>query len=214
MMSNNINNSGTLLLIVNSIKERSALCDGPVNIAVGGPGGSGKSTFCQLLSDMLSPSAIFRLDDYKTCRKARRKAGLYGPHPAANEMELVLIHLEEIRSGRKFFRPVYDRKEGRIDSTEIYEPARYNIIDGEISTYRQFSHLVDYSIYLDTGIFTQLKTRLVRDVRERGYSRRKALATFFGSNISEFKSFGEESRKWADAVLFRSGDRTLRLVKC
>ncbi|MFO7642304.1 MAG: AAA family ATPase [Candidatus Competibacteraceae bacterium] len=57
---------------------------GPLVIAIGGPGGMGKSTFADRLAQRLGAAAILRLDDYKTARAARRQAGLFGPHPAAN----------------------------------------------------------------------------------------------------------------------------------
>ena len=43
----------------------------PVVIAVGGPGGTGKSTFSKRLAHELNQTAILRLDDYKTYQAFR-----------------------------------------------------------------------------------------------------------------------------------------------
>ncbi len=183
----------------------------PVLIAVGGPGGTGKSTFSSTLAEVLGEAAVLRLDDYKTSRRFREAKGILGPHPEANEMDLIRWHLEDMRAGIPFFKPVYDRALGMIDMTELYEPATYNIIDGEVSTYGRFKDLVDISIYIDAQKRTQFKTRIIRDVRDKGYSVKKALKTFWYSNLREFRQYGTQSREWADIVLFCKKDYSLEI---
>ena len=187
--------------------------DRPVLIAVGGPGGTGKSTFSSKLAKIIDKSKVLRLDNYKTPRSFRKEKGIMGPHPEANEMELIRWHLEDIRAGIPFFKPVYDRALGMSDATELYEPAIYNIIDGEVSTYEEFKDLVNISIYIDARKRTQLKTRVTRDVQDKGYSVGKGLKTFWYSNMREFREHGAESKEWADIVLFRKVDYSLVMRK-
>lgn len=59
----------------------------------------------------------------------------------------------------------------------------------------------DFSVFIDAHWRTQLQTRLERDIRERGYSPRKAIETFLHSNLLEFEIYGAASKHWADIHL-------------
>jgi uridine kinase len=185
---------------------------GPVLIAIGGPGGTGKSTFARELARRLGDASVLRLDDYKTARALRREAGIFGPHPDANKMELIAEHLGCLRRNEAISKPVYDSSTGDAAAEpETYRPARFNLIDGEVATYRQFRDLVDFSLFIDSHWRTQLSTRLGRDINERGYTPEKALATFLHSNLLEFGDHGAESKNWADVHLFCHDDYRLEL---
>jgi len=183
--------------------------EGPVLVAVGGPGGTGKSTFTKALAALLPDSAIFTLDDYKTPRSTRQNRKIFGAHPEANDIALLRQHMDLIRKGRPFEKPVYDDVRGRADQTRIYHPKRFNLLDGEISTYHQFRDRVDFAIFIDSDWKTQLKTRISRDIEERKYTREKAIATFLESNLREFQNFGAESKAWADVHLYCREDYRL-----
>lgn len=184
---------------------------GPVLVAIGGPGGTGKSTFARHLAEALPDAAVLGLDHYKTPRQARREAEIFGPHPEANKMGLIARHLRAIRHGESIERPVYDGAVGEAQHTETYAPAHFNLIDGEVATYGDFHDLVDFSIFIDSDWRTQLETRLGRDLDERDYSLDKAVATFLHSNLREFTEHGAESKNWADLHLFCSSDYRLRV---
>ncbi len=175
---------------------------GPQLIAVGGAGGTGKSTFSKKLAILLGNSNVLRLDDYKTPRDFRKELGIFGPHPKANEMELIAEHLAMIKSDISINKPIYCSEFGRAIKTEKYSPKKFNIIEGEVATYKEFSDIIDLHIFIDAALNTQLQTRITRDVKSRGYSMEKALATFKGSNIDEFKKYGASTKDWADIVLF------------
>jgi len=175
---------------------------GPQLIAVGGAGGIGKSTFSKKLARALGETKVLPLDDYKTPRDFRKELGIFGPHPKANEMELINEHLAMIKSDIVIDKPIYCSKLGRAFETEKYFPKKFNIIEGEVATYKEFSYIIDLHIFIDASLDTQLQTRLIRDVQSRGYSMEKALATFKGSNIDEFGKYGALTKAWADIVLF------------
>ena len=184
------------------ILERFSGDGGCVVIAVGGPGGSGKSTFAGKLAAELGDASILRLDDYKTPREERSNRNIFGAHPDANMMELAAEHISLVRENKTFEKPVYDNVTGEANGRETYRPRRFNILDGEISTYKKFRHDVDLSVFIDSDYKTQLATRTSRDIVVRGYTWEKAIATFLQSNLREFTKYGAESKKWADVHLY------------
>ncbi|MBF0198341.1 MAG: dihydrodipicolinate synthase family protein [Planctomycetes bacterium] len=180
-------------------------------IAVGGPGGTGKSTFCQQLSHALKQLPILTLDDYKTPRQERADKNLFGAHPEANHIELIQEHLSALKRGENIKKPVYNSVTGEADETEIFSAGPVIILDGEISTYEEFRQWVDFSIFIDSDWKTQLNTRITRDITEREYSPDKAISTFLQSNLREFTEHGAKSKSWADVHLFCHGNYQLEL---
>lgn len=185
--------------------------DTSVYIAVGGPGGSGKTTFSRKLASLLPQSGVISLDNYKKSRKQRMELGNWGPHPAANRIDLIVEHLIQLRSGNSIDIPVYDIATGDSQSSVNYSPKRFNIIEGEVATSPQIRDLIDFSIFIDSDLKTQLKTRLERDMRERGHSYEKAIVNFLKSNIQEFQQYGADSKMWSDVHVYCYDDYKLVL---
>lgn len=189
-------------LVAMLLHEMASQAQVPILVAVGGPGGTGKSTFARALAAELDDAVVLRLDDYKTSRAFRADRNIYGPHPDANRIELLREHLERMKKGLAFDRPLYDRSTGEAYDVERMMPGKITVLDGEIATYRDFRDLVDLSIFIDSDWKTQLATRVERDIETRGYDREKAIATFLQSNLREFTEYGAESKQWADVHLY------------
>lgn len=173
----------------------------PLLIAVGGAGGCGKSQFSKELAKYLNTTAILELDHYKTPRVERYPQRIFGADPRANNCELLVSHLKALKDNMSIETPVYCSTLGRADQSVHFNPQNIIIVDGEISTYEQFRHLMDITIYIDSGLITQLRTRLRRDIKVRGYTVKKAVETFIYSNLKEFRKFGLPTKKYADIVL-------------
>ena len=151
------------------------------------------------------------MDNYRTPRAEREARRLFGSDPAANRMDLLAGHLELIRQNRTFDSPCYDTGRGIADTTAVYVPRRFNILDGEISTYAQLAAKIDFSIFVDAHWRTQLLSRIGRDVDSRAASPEKAIRTFLQSNLIDAPRYSGEARRRADIVLFREADGRLRL---
>ena len=183
----------------------------PVLVAVGGPGGTGKSTFARNLAQTIGKdrAVVLPLDDYKTPRAVRSRKNIFGPHPDANEMQMIRDHLETLRQGLPIDKPCYCAVQGQINRFEPFTPARFVIVEGEVSTYRAFRDVIDFAIFIDAHWKTQLNTRLTRDIEQRGYTLEKAIATFLHSNLREFPTYGGLSKNECDIHIHCDDDYTL-----
>jgi adenylate kinase family enzyme len=64
----------------------------PTIVAIGGPGGVGKSRVAQELSEEIGYNAsLIKLDDYKVERNEKLARGVSGPAPSANKMQLLIF---------------------------------------------------------------------------------------------------------------------------
>jgi 4-hydroxy-tetrahydrodipicolinate synthase len=178
----------------------------PLLIAIGGPGGGGKTTFAEKLQRRLKECGIIHLDNYKTSRSERQLRHLAGPHPEANRMDLVCEHLTAIKNGNNVTLPVYDTTTGDTLLFEKYHPSRFNIVEGEIATYKEFRDCIDCSIFIDSDLRTQLAARTGRDIEILGHSFKKAITTFLTSNLTDYTVYGAESKQWSDIHLFCHND--------
>lgn len=183
--------------------------NGPILIAVGGPGGIGKSTFAFSLAQELKEAVVLGLDDYKTSREFRRKKKIFGPHPHANEMDMIKEHLSTLKKNKTIQKPIYCSDNGKINKFLEFDPDRFIIVEGEIATYKDFRDIVDFSIFIDSHWKTQLNTRINRDIEKRGYTPEKAIATFLHSNLREFAEYGQESKNWSDVHIHCNDDYSL-----
>ncbi|MBI9070377.1 MAG: dihydrodipicolinate synthase family protein [Melioribacteraceae bacterium] len=198
-------------IIAQLIKQQFESPANNILVAIGGAGGSGKSTFSRRLSLLLDNAPVLRLDDYKTARKERQSNKLFGAHPKANKLDLIKEHLNYIVLDKSFDKPIYNAVSGDADSTEQFEPKKINIIDGEISCYKELREFNSINIFIDSDWKTQLNTRISRDIDIRKYSKEKAIETFLQSNLKEFTKYGAASKNYADIVIYCNEEYELRI---
>ena len=194
------------IVLAGLLQHRFRKAETPLLIAIGGPGGSGKTTFSGKLQRHLPETGIVHLDNYKISRADRLQKQLNGPHPDANRMDLAIEHLAAIKAGETVSLPVYDLSTGDTGSFEEFIPGKFILVEGEIATYREFRHLIDCSLFIDSDFNTQLAARIGRDIRDRGHSLKKAVSNFLASNLTEFTEYGAESKQWSDVQLFCHDD--------
>lgn len=199
-------------MLCSIIQSKFGRKNSPVLIAIGGPGGSGKTTFAHRLRDGLKECGVLSLDNYKTSRQHRNERNIFGPHPEANMISLITEHLEVLKSGQSISVPLYDRSTGDTGSFKEFTPEKYIIIEGEISTYPEFHHFFDLSIFIDADLKTQLSSRVKRDIEQYGFSYEKAVTVFLNSNLKEFIQYGAESKSWSDITCYCHDDYEISLT--
>jgi phosphoribulokinase len=169
-------------------------------IAIGGPGGCGKSAFCKKLDIMLQSSSILSLDNYRIPREERRLLNLFGSHPDANRINLLTEHLAKLRTGYQINYPLYDSVTGTVSQNRLFTPEHFVLLDGEIAAYPQIATQCDFSIHLDADREILFARRVRRDIEQYGYSYEKVKAVFEQS-MRDYDSYGAYGKEHADICL-------------
>jgi len=124
-------------------------------------------------------------------------------HPSSLETELLVKHLESLRSGVAIEHPVYDfANHLRAEETVRVEPARVVVIEGIlVLSDAQLRSELDLKIFVDTDPDLRLARRLERDISERGRSVESVITQYFATVRPMHLEFVEPSRRYADLII-------------
>ncbi len=192
--------------IANKIKGKFKNNLSHVIIAISGRGGSGKSVFAQMLAEELEDSAVLKLDNYRKSRREREGTGLLGSNPDANNVNLLVKHLELIKKQEEFEYPVYNEVSGEVDKSATFKPAKFNIIEGELVLYEKIVNQNDFIIVIRNSLVSLCMDRLKRDRAGRGYSLLKSIRVFLQSTVADYNKYYKPNSSKADLVLIRKGN--------
>ncbi len=209
-----VENNSVVSIIVKCICSKFKDATAPKLIAVGGPGGCGKSSFCRTLSNALA-SSILSLDNYKISRKEREQRKLYGSHPDANKIDLLLEHIDKLHQGKQINYPVYDIVTGTVMPDKPFTPKQFVLLDGEIATYARIVTRCDFSIHLDAAPDVLFARRVKRDTEQYGYSLKK-IRSVYEQSMLDNQNFGVYGKQHADINLVCNNDFTIEMtnVRC
>ncbi|HJS72449.1 MAG TPA: uridine kinase [Acidimicrobiia bacterium] len=181
--------------------------DRPLFIGVAGGSGSGKTTIAEEVVDRLDGKvALIQHDAYYRHRidlSFEERTQVNYDHPDSLETDLLVEHLESLRSGLPVDRPVYDfTSHLRSDDTVLVPPGRVVLVEGilVLSDSRLRSEL-DLKIFVDTDPDLRLARRLERDISERGRSVESVLDQYFATVRPMHLEFVEPSRRYADLII-------------
>jgi phosphoribulokinase len=170
-------------------------------LGITGAGGAGKTTFANNIIKYVGneQSCSIDLDDYLLSREERGKLEVTGYNPRANKLYLAREHLERLLSGKSVDKPRYDHSTGKVLENEIIAPKDLIVVEGVTTLYPELRELFPRSFYLDALKETQIKSRIERDVKQRGYSLDEALALYEAVQ-PDFKRFIEPTKRFASVI--------------
>jgi phosphoribulokinase len=180
---------------------RKLACAYPLVIGITGAGGAGKTTFGHFIMLYYGHEncASIDLDDYLISREERGRLGMTGYNPKANQLSLARRHLLELKNGRTISKPRYNHNTGKVMENETVAPKKLIIIEGVSTLYDTIAELNDFSFFLEATEKTQIKSRIMRDVNERGYTKREAILLY--KNLKpEYKRFIEPTKAKASVI--------------
>ncbi len=189
-----------------------------VALGVAGGTGSGKTTVAEAILAAVGRERIAFLaqDNYY------RDVDWSGPetiathnfdHPNAVDSELIVEHLERLKSGRPIDRPIYDFvRHRRKSETRRVEPRPVVLVEGILLFAEpRIRELLDLKIFVDTDSDVRLMRRLKRDLSERGRAVDDVLRQYLETVRPMHLEFVEPSKRWADVIVPEGGENRVAL---
>lgn len=128
-------------------------------------------------------------------------------HPDSIETNLLIKHLEELKSGNPIYRPEYSFVEHqRKEETIKVIPKKVIIVDGIlIFENKKLRDMMDIKIFVDTDADIRFIRRLMRDVNDRGRTLDSVIEQYCTTVKPMHEQFVEPSKKYADIIVPEGG---------
>ena len=186
-------------------------------IGIAGGTGSGKTTLMEKLVDrfgdvitVLSHDSYYRRLDHLPFEE---RCKVNYDEPAALETELMLSHLEALRSGFAVECPVYDfAHHNRSQETVRLVPKKVIIVEGILIFENEaLRNMMDIKIFVDTDADIRLCRRIKRDVRDRGRTIESVIAQYQQTIKPMHEKYVEPSKRHAHIVVLEGGKNQVAL---
>ena len=180
-------------------------------IGIAGGSGSGKTTLAERLAEHFGDRlSLLRHDDYYKAQGSltlQERATLNFDHPDAFDTDLLIQHLDELRTGRDIDCPIYnyslhdrDGATRRVSATEVIVLEGILIFENP-----ELLRRLDIKIFVDTDADVRILRRLKRDVSERGRSMDSVISQYFATVKPMHEAFVEPSKRNADIIVPEGG---------
>lgn len=190
----------------------------PLVIAIAGGSGSGKTTVANVILSKVGSHRIAYLphDAYYrdlTSLPPTQRAEVNFDHPESLETELLIDHINTLKSWRPIDLPVYDfTHHSRTEETIRVNPQRVVIVEGIlIFVETRLRELFDIKIFVDTDADIRFIRRLTRDIQERGRSTEMVVHQYLSTVRPMHLEFVEPSKRYADIIIPEGGFNSVAL---
>ena len=186
-------------------------------IGIAGGTGSGKTTLMKNLIETFGDVVtVLSHDNYYHRRDLmpfEERCKLNYDEPAALETELMVRHLQALRSGQAIDCPVYDfSAHNRSDETVRIEPRQVIIVEGIlIFENPALCDLFDIKVFVDTDADVRIVRRILRDVVERKRSLDNVVWQYLNTVKPMHEKYVEPSKRRADIIIPEGGKNTVAL---
>ena len=175
----------------------------PILVAVGGDSGTGKTTLVSGLYRIFGSERITNicLDDYhKLDRAGRKKARVTALNPRANDLDLMVDHVNRLRRGETITKPTYDHATGTFGPAETVAPREIVVIRGLFPLFTaELNAAFDVRIWLDPQEELKWSWKVKRDCAQRGYSVPEVIRQLMDRRDDQL-AFIAPQKKHADAT--------------
>jgi len=187
-------------------------------VGISGGTGSGKTTLAGLILDEIGREKIAYLphDAYYRDQKhlpLEKRAKVNYDHPDSLETELLIEHIEQLKSDQAIEMPQYDFTiHNRKEETLTIKPKRIILVEGIlIFVEKALRNLFDMKIYVDTDADIRFIRRLTRDVTERGRTVQSVINQYLSTVRPMHLEFVENSKRYADIIVPEGGMNAVAL---
>ncbi len=186
-------------------------------IGIAGGTGSGKTTLTEHIKNRFGDavSVVYHDNYYKDqsdmpfevrCRQNY-------DHPDAFETDLMVRHLQALKTGVPVRCPVYSYTEHTrtLETVEI-KPTSVVIVEGLLIFQNpELRDMLDIKIFVDTDADVRILRRILRDVKERGRSIESVVEQYLTTVKPMHEQFIEPSKRYADIIVLEGGHNLVAL---
>lgn len=181
----------------------------PIIIGISGGSASGKSSIANEIYEYFKHEhtiKIIRLDDYykdQSHLTMEQRVKTNYDHPLAFDMDLLVKHLDLLKSNQSIEKPIYDfTVHNRSLQVEVINPRDVFILEGLfVLNEVQIRERCDILIYVDTDADIRFIRRLKRDMQERGRSLESVCNQYLQTVRPMHEQFVEPSKKYAHIII-------------
>lgn len=181
----------------------------PIIIGIAGGSASGKSSIANEIYEYFKHEhtiKIIRLDDYykdQSHLTMEQRVKTNYDHPLAFDMDLLVKHLDLLKSNQSIEKPIYDfTVHNRSLQVEVINPRDVFILEGLfVLNEVQIRERCDILIYVDTDADIRFIRRLKRDMQERGRSLESVCNQYLQTVRPMHEQFVEPSKKHAHIII-------------
>ena len=172
----------------------------PFVLLVSGGTASGKSSILRRFIEQTGATLICH-DRYY--HDVSEPVGHDYDHPDALDTDLLVTHLEQLRTGQEALLPVYDfSMHTRQTRTERCLPSGLVVVEGIlVMSDSRLSALADMCVFVEAPESVRLARRIDRDVKARGRTAESVLDQYESTVKPNHERFVQPSKQRADLVL-------------
>ena len=174
--------------------------EGPFVLLVSGGTASGKSSILKQFVEQTGATLICH-DRYY--HDVSDPLGHDYDHPDALDTELLVEHLERLRTGQDASLPVYDfATNTRQGHSEKCSPSPLVVVEGIlVMSDLRLQALADFCVFVDAPEDVRLARRIARDVQMRGRTEQSVMEQYRSTVKPNHDHFVQPSKQRADLVL-------------
>ncbi|MCR5635862.1 MAG: uridine kinase [Clostridiales bacterium] len=182
-----------------------------MTIGIAGGTGSGKTTLLKRIVKQFSGdiSVVYYDNYYKAHYELpyEERAKLNYDHPDAFDTDLVIDHINKLKSGQSVQCPVYDYKiHNRGTETVEIKPSKVIIVEGILVFHDpRLRDLMDIKIFVDTDADVRILRRIMRDVQQRGRNLESVVNQYLTTVKPMHEQFVEPTKRYADIIVLDGG---------
>ncbi|HKK40837.1 MAG TPA: uridine kinase [Bacteroidales bacterium] len=182
-------------------------------VGIAGGTGSGKTTVVKKIKEVFPndevvviPQDSYYRDNIGIPLEERQKINF--DHPDSLEFELLIEHLEKLRSGSPIEMPIYSYLTClRAKETITIKPARVVLVEGIlILADMALRNKFDIKVFVDADADDRLGRVIQRDIVERGRSVLTVLERYHDTVKPSHLQFIEPSKRYADIIIPGGGE--------
>ena len=190
----------------------------PVFIAIVGASCSGKTALAKNIAKRFSDQQVSVISEDNYYKRQdqltpEQRVAINYDHPKAFDHELLLEHVQQLKTGQSIQCPTYDYNIHNRSETTVEVKATPVIIYEGIMLYHSdvLRDLFSLKLFVDTPLDICLARRIDRDVSERSRSVQSVLAQYQSTVRPMYLEFIEPSKYYTDIIFPMGGHNQIAL---